>query len=388
MNQRTLKIGIIAGEHSGDILGEGLIRALHQKINASNQYDEVEFIGIGGPKMEALGCKSLYQMEELAVMGLVEVLSRLPRLLSIRKKLVEYFIDNPPDLFIGIDAPDFNIGLENRLKQNGIKTVHYVSPSVWAWRQKRIFKIQKATNLVLALLPFEKAFYDRFNVPCQFVGHTLADDIPLEIDTSHYRQKLALPLDKKIVAIMPGSRGSEISMLAASFFEAMGQYSELNQDIVFVVPCVNEAKKQLIEKIKEEVAPALKVTYFVGNSRDVMACADCILLASGTATLEAMLLKKPMVVAYRFKWLSYHIFKRIVKTKYFSLPNLLADKAMVPELFQDEVNSEQIIKHVEHFLKGDTNVLVSEFNQLHQSIKLNASEQSANAVLSLIENNK
>ncbi|WP_199609285.1 lipid-A-disaccharide synthase [Flocculibacter collagenilyticus] len=395
MTTKKITIGIVAGEHSGDILGEGLIKALKHQYQTEiansnalpNEQVELEFVGIGGPRMNALGCRSLFAMEELAVMGLVEVLSRLPRLLSVRKQLVKYFTENPPDVFIGIDAPDFNLGLELKLKQQGIKTVHYVSPSVWAWRQKRIFKIAEATNLVLALLPFEKAFYDKYQVPCEFVGHTLADDIPLIPNTLAYRHELSLPTKARILAVLPGSRGSEISMLASPFFAAIEQLQRNDAELVVAVPCVDEHKKSMVMQIQQLVAPSLKVHYFIGQSREVMGAADGILLASGTATLEAMLLKKPMVVAYKFKWLSFQIFKRLVKARFFSLPNLLADKALVPELLQDEVNTEQLVSSVNQMLSSDSSELVTHYTQLHQTIKLDASKKSAEAVYALLSNN-
>lgn len=366
-----LRIAMIAGEHSGDILGASLIKAL------KTYYPDAEFIGIGGPRMRGEGFVASFDMEELAVMGIVEVLGRLPRLLKVRKQILQQLIAAKPDVFIGIDAPDFNLPVELKLKQAGIKTVHYVSPSVWAWRQKRIFKIEAATNMVLALLPFEKAFYDKFKVPCEFVGHTLADDMPLVVDKAALKTELGFAANQPLLALMPGSRSNEIKLLAADFFAAARLQLAKQPNLQLVCNMVTEQKAAIYQAIKDEVAPDLPVKLLIGQARKTLQAADAVLIASGTATLEAMLAKTPMVVAYRANWLTYQIASRMVKVDHFSLPNLLAKRALVPELLQDAVTAQALDAALTP-LFGDVGVATQQtFIELHQQIRQNASAKAA-----------
>ncbi len=376
--ERPLRIGIVAGELSGDILGEGFIQAIKQR------YPNAEFVGIGGPKMIAQGCDSLFDMEELSVMGLVEVLGRLPRLLKVKAELVKFFTDNPPDVFVGIDAPDFNLRLELDLKNAGIKTVHYVSPSVWAWRQKRIFKIEAATNLVLAFLPFEKAFYDKFNVPCEFIGHTLADAIPLQSDKAPARELLGLEQDKRWLAVLPGSRGSELKMLAEPFIMACKQLNAKFPDLGFVVALVNQKRREQFEMAWMQHAPELKFKLIDDTAKNVITAADVVMLASGTVALECMLVKRPMVVGYKVNALTAFIASRMVKTKYVSLPNILADEELVKEYLLQDCTPENLAAEVERLLGEQGEQMVEKFTEMHHWIRKDADQQAANAVLNLI----
>ncbi|ABM04665.1 lipid-A-disaccharide synthase [Psychromonas ingrahamii 37] len=379
---KPLRIGLIAGEASGDILGEGLIKAL--KIH----YPDAVFEGIAGPKMIAQGCTALHPLEALSVMGFVEVLGKLGSILRIRKSIINHFIANPPDIFIGIDAPDFNLTVELKLKQHNIKTIHYVSPSVWAWKQWRIHKIAKATDLVLAFLPFEKAFYDRFDVPCRFIGHTLADQLPLEPEKQQARQSLGLQADAKLLAILPGSRKAEVEILGPIFLQSAALISRQYPDYKFIVPMVNGArKKQLLEQ-QQQYAPDLPLQIFDGQASAVLQSADAVLLASGTAALEAMLAKVPMVVAYKVNLLTYVIAKALVKVKYTSLPNLIADKEIVKELSQYNCTVENIVAALQPLLGQDNHQMINTFIRLHKLIRCDADRQAAQAVVDVLNNKK
>ncbi|MBV4412588.1 lipid-A-disaccharide synthase [Enterobacteriaceae bacterium YMB-R22] len=378
---RPLTIALVAGETSGDILGAGLIRALRE------QAPDARFVGVAGPLMQAQGCEAWYEMEELAVMGIVEVLGRLRRLLHIRAELTKRLSELEPDVFVGIDAPDFNITLEGNLKKRGIKTIHYVSPSVWAWRQKRVFKIGRATNLVLAFLPFEKAFYDRFNVPCRFIGHTMADAMALEPDKNAARDALGIAHNARCLALLPGSRGAEVEMLSADFLKTAQILRQRWPALELLVPLVNAKRREQFERIKAQVAPELSMRLLDGRAREAMIASDAALLASGTAALECMLAKCPMVVGYRMKPFTFWLAKRLVKTEYVSLPNLLAGRELVKELLQEECQPDNLAEALTALLDGGVKSLEihDTFRKLHEKIRCKADEQAAAAVLELAQ---
>lgn len=380
MSALPIIIGIVAGETSGDILGAGMIRALRVHL------PQVRFVGVAGPHMQAEGMETWYNIEELAVMGIVEVLERLPRLWRIRRDLTQRFTALRPKVFIGIDAPDFTIALEGRLKRRGIRTIHYVSPSVWAWRQNRVFKIGRATDNVLACLPFEKDFYDRYNIPCQFIGHTLADAMPLDPDKAAARRELDIPASARCLAILPGSRQSEVAMLSADFLRAAELVSQHLPGLEIVVPLVNQARRVQFERIKDAVAPKLSVRLFDQRSRQTMIAADAALLTSGTASLECMLAQCPMVVGYRMKPLTFALARLLVTTKWVSLPNLLAGRELVREFLQEACRPEKLAAALVDILDNDAQrvALIVTFRQLHQQIRCNADEQVARAVLALL----
>ena len=369
-----LRIALVAGEASGDILGAGLMRAL--KV----QHPAIEFIGVGGPLMQAEGLTSYFPMERLSVMGLVEVLGRLRELLARRKLLIKTLIEEKPDVFIGIDAPDFTLNIELKLRQAGIKTVHYVSPSVWAWRQKRVLKIREGCDLMLTLLPFEARFYEEKGVPVRFVGHTLADAIPLQADRGAARSELGLA-DGPLVALMPGSRGGEVGRLGGLFFDAAERLQALNPGIRFVLPCASPQRRSQIETLLE--GRNLPLTLLDGQSHLALAACDAVLIASGTATLEALLYKRPMVVAYRLAPLTFWILKRMVKSPYISLPNLLAQRLLVPELLQDDATPEALAQTLLPLIDGGEEQTRG-FDDIHRTLRRDASNQAADAVLNLI----
>jgi lipid-A-disaccharide synthase len=371
----TLRVALVAGEASGDILGSGLMQSLKA------QHPDVSFIGVGGPRMEAEGLRAYFPMERLSVMGLFEVLGRLFELILRRRRLVRTLIAERPDVFIGIDAPDFNLGLELKLRRAGIRTVHYVSPSVWAWRQKRVFKIREACDLMLTLFPFEAQFYQEHGVPVRFVGHPLANTIPLQVDRVPARAALGLPQDGEVVALMPGSRGGEVSRLGPLFLDAAERLSHMRPGLQFVVPCASQPRREQLEQMLEE--RSLQMDLLDGQSHEALAACDAVLIASGTATLEALLHNRPMVVAYRVANMTYRLLRHFMKTTLFSLPNLLAGRQLVPEFIQDAATPDVLAVAMASLLDNGQEQ-TENFAAIHQTLRQDASVQAAEAVLELV----
>ena len=368
-------IAVLAGEHSGDLLGAGLLKSLR------TTYPHASFIGVGGPLMQAEGLHSLVPMDDLAVMGLAEVITHLPRLLAHRKHIVQQLTQAKPDIFIGIDAPDFNLPIARRLKALGITTMHYVSPSVWAWRQGRIKGIKKSVDHMLCLLPFEKAFYDEHGLPATFVGHPLADDSPMAWSKADARTELGIAQQAKVVGLLPGSRAGEIARMGPVFLQTAQRLWQQNPQLSFLVPMISAARQAQFAELQARLAPELPVTLIDGQARTVMAASDVLLLTSGTVTLEALLIKRPMVVAYRFSWLSYQLMKRLFKAAYFSLPNLLAGKAIVPELKQEETQPERLAAELTQLLEVPPPQLHEQFSAIHEQLRCNASTLAAQVVI-------
>lgn len=375
------RIYLVAGELSGDILGAGLMRELNAR------HPGVEFRGIGGPRMEAQGLSSRFPLETLSVMGLVEVIKHLPELIGVRRTLRREALAWQPDIMIGIDAPDFNIGLEKQLREAGIKTAHYVSPSVWAWRQGRVKKIARAVDGMLTLLPFEAAFYRRHEVPVAFVGHPLADELPLENDRQHTRQALGLNQQAPVLALLPGSRGNEIRFLGTTFLQAAEQLCQRHPSLQVVIPAASAQRRQEIDQLLQ-VYPALeaRVKLLDGQAREAMVASDAVLLASGTAALEAMLCHRAMVVAYKMAPLTHWLAKRLVKTSWVSLPNLIAQQTIVPELIQDAATPGAIADQLSELLTdtASRDDLEARFATLHATLQRNASRRAADAIDALV----
>lgn len=375
-----LHIGIVAGEASGDNIAANLIHAIKERV------PDAVFEGVAGPRMIEAGCFSLYPMERLSVMGLVEVIRHLPGLLAMRHGLQRHFLNSPPDIFIGVDAPDFNLALERRLKRAGIRTLHYVSPSVWAWRQYRVRKIAASVDCMLTLFPFEEHFYHEQHVPARCVGHPMADLIAEEVDSAQARQHLGIVHKGPLVALLPGSRVSEVKRMAVSFLQTAAWCYQRRIDMRFVVPLANAACRAAFEAAMSETGSQLPVTLLDGQGLEAMAAADAVLLASGTATLECMLLKRPMTVAYRLAPLTYQIARLLVKTDCYSLPNLLAGKPLVKEFIQHEVTAEKLGRELLALIENPVRAaeLAGVFAGIHADLRRNASQRAADTVLEMV----
>ena len=379
-----IRVGIVAGEISGDLLGAGMIR----ELKALNP--DIEFIGVGGEQMASEGLSQLYDMERLAVMGLIEPLKRLPELLKMRSDLAKHFIAQKIDLFIGIDAPDFNLGLAKKLKHKGIKTLHYVSPSVWAWRQGRIKSICKSVDMMLTLLPFEAAFYEKHQVPVRFVGHPLATNLLTKQDKVVARSLLDLDAESLTIALLPGSRSGEIKHLMPIYLEAIEQITQVKKGIDFVFAAVNEAKadqiKVAIQKAGSSCDMNSCIQIITAKTQDVIASADLVLAASGTTTLEIMLINRPMVVAYRTDGFTYRIINSMLKVPYVSLPNLIAGKALVSEYLQQNATADKLSAAVLDLLDNPEarQQQTNSFAAMSEQLKLPSDKLAAEAAFALI----
>ena len=380
----ALRVGIVAGEASGDQLGAGLIRAVKRRV------PDAVFEGIAGPRMVEAGCRAWYPAERLAVMGLVEVLAHLPGLLGVRRDLVRRFSAQPPHVFIGIDAPDFNLGLERKLKARGIPTVHYVSPSVWAWRQQRVRKIARAVDLMLTLFPFEADFYRRHGVVVEFVGHPLADALAPVADRGPPRARLGLPAAGEVVALLPGSRVGELRRLAATFVQTAAWLHERRPALRFIAPLATPATRALFEHALREHGPQLLVTVGEGLAHEAISAADVVLAASGTVCLEALLLDRPMVVAYRLARPTYWIARRLVKVPRYSLPNLLVGRELVHEFTQDAATPENLGGALLELLQRPEARAAQQrpFGDIRAALRRDADRRAADAVLALLEKDR
>ncbi|GHD54929.1 lipid-A-disaccharide synthase [Vreelandella hamiltonii] len=374
------RVYLVAGELSGDILGAGLMRELRAR------FPDVEFRGMGGPRMEAQGLQSRFPLETLSVMGLVEVLKHLPELIRVRRTLREDALAWQPDIMIGIDAPDFNTGLEKQLRKAGVTTAHYVSPSVWAWRQGRVKNIAKAVDGMLTLLPFEADFYRQHRVPVAFVGHPLADELPLVNDRQAAREALGLKLDGPVLALLPGSRGNEIRFMGATFLAAVTLLCQRHPGLQVVIPAATAQRhRELAELLSGYPALHPSVTLLDGQAREAMVASDAVLLTSGTAALEAMLCHRAMVVAYKMAPATHWLAQRLVKTAWISLPNLIAQESVVPELIQHAASPEAIALQVGELLEDASTrqALEERFAAMHAALQRNASQRAAQAVAAL-----
>ncbi|MGQ1243804.1 lipid-A-disaccharide synthase [Acinetobacter baumannii] len=386
MANRKLKIGIVVGEVSGDTLGVKLMRSFRE------QGIDAEFEGIGGPQMIAEGFNSYYPMETLSVMGIVEVLKDLKKLFAVRDGLINQWTQHPVDIFIGIDAPDFNLRLSKSIKEKNlpIKTVQYVSPSVWAWRQGRVHGIKQSIDLVLCLFPFEKVFYEQYEVPAAFVGHPLAKQLPLENPIQIAKQELGIDENQKHIALLPGSRKGEVERLLPMLLGAANILHTKYPDVQFLIPAINDARKQQIEQGVEQLAPQLKAKIHILENTDseskigrmVMNASDIIALASGTATLEAMLMHRPMVTFYKLHWLTYLIAKFLVKIPYYSLPNIIAGKKVIEELIQADATPENLAAEIEKLMNVETaQIQVMQHLTMHKQLISGNTEDPVQAIL-------
>lgn len=378
MRSGVVRIAMVAGEASGDLLASHLIEALKARL------PNAEFFGIGGPKMAGRGFDAWYPLESLAVRGYVEVLKHYREISGIRSELKRRLLADPPDVFIGVDAPDFNLALEKSLKRRGIAAVHYVGPSIWAWRGKRIHKIGAAVSRILALFPFEPALYEKQGIPVTYVGHPLADMLPVDDGRSEARQLLGLSDQQPVFALLPGSRQSELQYMAETFIETARAIHERLPEALFLVPLATRETRLLFETALYRCnARELPIRMLFGHAHDAMKASDAVLVASGTATLEAALLKRPMAIAYKMASFSYRLMRRMGYLPYVGLPNILAGKFVVPEFIQDDATPENMAQALLNFYadKRTCALIAEEFREIHLQLKQNTAEKAATAVI-------
>ena len=375
----ALKIALVAGEASGDLLAAHLISALKRRIPDAN------FYGVGGPKMQAQGFDAIYPAEKLAVRGYAEVLRHFREISGIRRTLLKQLLQDPPDVFIGVDAPDFNLWLEKQLKRAGIPAIHFVSPSVWAWRGGRIRHIAESVTRILALFPFEPPIYEQAGIPVTYVGHPLADMIPLHVNRKEVREQLELGDESPVFALLPGSRQSELQYMAETFIETGKLLLQRFPRALFLVPLVSRETRDLFEAALWKLgAQEMPFKRLFGHAQEAMAAADAVLVASGTATLEAALIKRPMVIAYKMSPWSWRLMRRMRYQPWVGLPNILAGRFVVPEFLQDEATPENLAQALGN-LVGDAKVasrIEDAFTQIHQLLKQDTAEKAATAILS------
>ena len=369
---------MVAGEASGDLLASLLIQSLKKRL------PDARFFGIGGPKMQAVGFQALFPAEKLAVRGYAEVLKHYREIAGIRRKLLSVMLNDPPHAFIGVDAPDFNLHLEKRLKARGIPAIHYVSPSIWAWRGGRIRGIAQSVSRMLALFPFEEEIYRRNNIPVSYVGHPLADVIPVEVNRAALREKLGIPVDQVVFALLPGSRQSELHYMAETFIETAKCLNQRFPAARFLVPLATRETRDMFELALYKLsAQGLPITRLFGHAQDAMAVADGVLVASGTATLEAALLKKPMVVAYRMSPWSWRLMRRMQYQPWIALPNILSACFVVPEFLQDDATPENLAQALGNLVEDQetSRRIAGIFTSLHEKLRLNSAERAAEAIM-------
>lgn len=378
---RNPLIGLVAGEASGDLLGHALMQGLQQL------YPDVRFVGVGGSHMQQAGLHAIGSMETLSVMGFIEPLKKLPQIWRLRQSIVKKLTQCKPDCFIGIDAPDFNLGLEKILRRSGIKTAHMVSPTVWAWRESRIHRIKQAIDMMMLIYPFEQAIYDKHHIKARFIGHPLAESLDFVSDQATCQATLKLPSDKKIIGLLPGSRAAEIRYLGEPFIKTALWLNNKRNDLFFVIPCVNSARRQQLEALLSHWPTLKNVCLFDGQSEKVITASDAVLLVSGTSALQTALLRRPYVCAYKMSPMTFQIAKRLVKVKHISMPNILLDREVAPEFIQHQIEPQKMGACLLDYLDSPERVqpMLQAFDEIRASLQQDSGLKAAKAVAELLE---